>query len=491
MGDKVSSAHTRHVDVLIIGAGISGVGAAYHLQSHCPDKSYTIVEARSAVGGTWDLFRYPGIRSDSDMYTFGFKFKPWLSPKAISPGEDIREYIREAAAENGIDDHICFGQRLIAANWCSETARWTSRVRELASGQEHEITSHFIFSCGGYYNYDEGYTPDFPGVESFRGRVVHPQKWPEDLDYSGKRVIVIGSGATAVTLVPTMARTAASVTMLQRSPTYIASRPEQDAVGRFLRRFLPGGIAYSITRWKNILLHMYIYRLSRNRPEAVKKYIINEIKEYLGPDYDVRKHFTPSYKPWDQRVCLVPDGDLFRAIKQGTVTMVTDHIDSFTETGIALKSGEQLSADIIVTATGLNAEIFSGMQLSVDGSVVDPATTYSYKGMMLSGLPNFAFSMGYPNASWTLKSDLVGEYVCRLLNYMDRHKYRACVPMVPPEGIEQDPVMALTSGYVLRARDKMPRQGVARPWKLYHNYILDKISLSLGPVADSSMKFSQ
>lgn len=480
----------EYVDVLIVGAGISGVGSAYHLQRHCPDKTYAIIEAREAVGGTWDLFRYPGIRSDSDMYTFGFKFKPWVSPKAISPGEDIRRYVAEAATENGIDRHIRFRHRVIAANWCSDTARWTATVKDLASGEVREISSRFFLSCGGYYNYEHGYTPEFAGMDAFKGTIIHPQHWPQDLDYTGKRIIVIGSGATAVTLVPKLAETAAEVIMLQRSPTYIASRPENDAFGNTLRKYLPDRVAYWLTRWKNILGNMYIYFLCRRRPELVKRHLINEIKKFLGPDFDVEKHFTPSYKPWDQRVCLVPHGDLFHAIRRGAVTMVTDHIDRFTETGIALTSGEQLSADIIVTATGLNAEIFSGMQLSVDGAEVNPAKTFCYKGMMLSGLPNFAFSMGYSNASWTLKSDLVGEYFCRLLNYLDRHGLRMFVPTVPEEGLEEESMMALSSGYVLRARDKMPKQGVEKPWKLYQNYILDKLTLGWGPVTDDCMEFS-
>ena len=480
---------SKHVDVLIIGAGISGVGAAYHLQKHCPDKTYAIIEARAAVGGTWDLFRYPGIRSDSDMYTFGFKFKPWVSPKAISPGADIREYVNEAASENGIDQNIQFGQKVVAANWCSSTARWTSQVKDLATGVIEEVTSNFFFSCGGYYNYEQGYTPDFEGTESFAGQIVHPQHWPQDLDYAGKKVIVIGSGATAVTLVPTMAKTAAGVTMLQRSPTYIASRPEQDALANTLRRYLPAKLAYGISRWKSVLLGMYTYKLSKRKPELVKKHIIGGIKAFLGADYDVEKHFTPSYKPWDQRVCLVPDGDLFKAIKNGSAVMVTDHIDSFTPTGIKLKSGEELSADIIVTATGLKAEMFSGMQLSVDNSVVNPADSFCYKGMMLSGLPNFAFSMGYTNASWTLKSDLVGEYVCRLINHMDKHGSDYCTPLVPAKGIAEEPMMDFTSGYVLRALDQMPKQGTAKPWKLHQNYILDRLSLGMGSVVDDCIDF--
>lgn len=482
---------TAHVDVLVIGAGISGIGAAYYLQKHCPDKTYAIIEARAAVGGTWDLFRYPGIRSDSSMYTFGFKFKPWVSPKAISPGEDIRQYVNEAATENGIDKHIEFGHKVVAANWCSNSARWTSQVKDLATGEIQEVTSNFFFSCGGYYNYEQGYAPEFKGRGSFSGQVVHPQHWPQDLDYAGKNVIVIGSGATAVTLVPTLAKTAAKVTMLQRSPTYIVSNPEQDTFANTLRRYLPAKLAYSISRWKGILLGMYTYRLAKRKPEDVKKFIVNGIKEHLGDDYDVDKHFTPRYNPWDQRLCLVPDGDLFRAIKNGSATVVTDNIESFTPAGIKLQSGEELSADIIITATGLNAEMFSGLQLSVDNSVINPADTFCYKGMMLSGLPNFAFSIGYTNASWTLKSDLVGEYVCRLLNHMESKGCDYCTPVVPAEGLEEEPMMDFTSGYVLRAREQMPKQGKAKPWKLYQNYILDRLSLGRGSVVDDCMHFGR
>ncbi len=482
---------TTRVDVLIVGAGISGIGAAYHLQQHCPDQSYAIIEARSAVGGTWDLFRYPGIRSDSDMFTFGFKFKPWVAPKSISPGEDIRRYVNEAATENGIDKHIRFGRKVVAANWDSTSATWTARVRDLATDELEEVTSKFFFSCGGYYNYEEGYNPEFKGRESFTGRVVHPQHWPADLDYAGKNIIVIGSGATAVTLVPTLARTAARVTMLQRSPTYIVSRPEQDALANKLRRYLPARLAYALSRWKNILLGMYFYQAARRHPERARAFITDGVKAALGPGYDVEKHFTPRYQPWDQRVCLIPDGDLFRAIRDGSVVMVTDHIDTFTPGGIRLRSGRELNADIIVTATGLKAEIFSGMQLSVDDTVITPADCFTYKGMMLSGLPNFAFSMGYSNASWTLKSDLVAEYVCRLINHMKRKGYDYCVPQVPEEGLEEESIMALNSGYVLRARDQMPKQGTVRPWKLYQNYILDRFTLACGPVADDCLHFGR
>ena len=480
---------TNHFDVVIVGAGISGIGAAYHLQTNSPNKSYAIFEARDAIGGTWDLFRYPGIRSDSDMFTFGFKFKPWTSPKAISPGEDIRNYLNDAATENGIDKHINFAHKVIAADWSSKTSLWTLQVETKASGETLSISCNFFFSCGGYYNYDEGYTPDFARADTFKGSIIHPQHWPEDLDYSDKNIIVIGSGATAVTLVPTLAKTAANVTMLQRSPTYIASRPEQDKMANMFRRYLPSKVAYSLSRWKSVLVGMYLYSVSKRKPEQAKKFIINSIKNYLGPDYDVDKHFTPSYDPWDQRVCLVPNGDLFKAIKHGKATMVTDHVECFTNQGIKLQSGGELSADIIITATGLKAEILSGMSLSIDGKKIDVSETYCYKGMMLSGIPNFAFSMGYTNASWTLKSDLIGEYVCRLLNHMDKKQWTSCLPTVPAKGIDAEPIMDFTSGYVLRALDQLPKQGANKPWKLYQNYILDRLSLGMGAVTDDSMTF--
>ncbi|MFT6115944.1 MAG: monooxygenase [Candidatus Pseudothioglobus sp.] len=490
VGNREKYMQSTHVDVLIIGAGISGIGAAYHLQKHCPDKTYAIIEAREAVGGTWDLFRYPGIRSDSDMYTFGFNFKPWNSAKAISPGNEIREYVTEAASENGIDKHIEFGHKVIEANWCSNASRWQSTVKDVKTGEVQVVTSRFFFSCGGYYNYEQGYTPDFPNQEAFTGPVIHPQHWPKDLDYAGKKIIVIGSGATAVTLVPTLAETAASVTMLQRSPTYIASRPAEDALANKMRARLPQKLAYGISRWKNILMGMFIFRYARKNPGKFKHFLVAEIDKLLGPDFDVKKHFSPSYKPWDQRICLVPDADLFTAIKKGTAAVVTDHIKTFTPTGIELESGEHLAADIIVTATGLNAEIFSGMQLSVDDVLVKPSDTFVYKGMMLSGMPNFAFTIGYTNASWTLKSDLVGEYVCRLLNHMDSTDTDYCMPVLPAQGLVEEPMMDFTSGYVLRSKDKMPRQGNAKPWKLYQNYVLDKITLGMGSVVDDSMTFN-
>lgn len=484
------SIKTIEVDVLIIGAGISGVGAAYHLQKHCSNKSYAIIEARSSVGGTWDLFRYPGIRSDSDMFTFGFHFKPWRSPKAISPGTDIKDYISEAVTENGIDKHILFEHKVVSANWDSTHAKWHTDILNLQTGEHCRYISHFFFSCAGYYNYDKGYTPDFKGVDNFKGEVIHPQHWPQDLDYAGKKVVVIGSGATAITLVPAMAKTAGHITMLQRSPSYVASIPEQDVFANVMRRYLPTKLAYRLTRWKKILLSMFMFNLARQRPEWVKKAIRDGIIDVLGDDYPVDKHFKPRYQPWDQRVCVVPDGDLFNAIKNGSASVVTDHIDSFTATGVKLQSGEELVADIIVTATGLQLEVMGSYQLSVDNKPFHTGDSYCYKGMMLSGLPNFAFSMGYTNASWTLKSDLVGQYVCRLINHMDKHQYQCCLPVLPNEDIEAKPLINFTSGYIVRALSKMPKQGRDKPWKVNQNYILDWLSLHYSSVVDEYIVFS-
>ena len=476
--------------MLIIGAGISGIGAAYHLQKHCPNKSYAIIEARSEIGGTWDLFRYPGIRSDSDMFTFGFNFKHWRSPKAISPGEDIKAYICEAAAENGIKKHILFEHKVISTNWDSSSAKWYTVVQNIQTGEHCQYVSRFFFSGAGYYNYDEGYTPKFKGVDSFVGEIVHPQFWPQNLDYVGKNVIVIGSGATAITLVPAMAMTAGHVTMLQRSPTYIASIPEQDEFANVIRRYLPAKLAYSLSRWRKILLGMFMYNMSRRRPESVKKVIREGIINALGKDYPVDKHFKPNYQPWDQRACLVPNGDLFNAIKNGSASVVTDHIDTFTPTGVKLRSGKKLTGDIIITATGLNLDILGSYKLSVDDKPFNPADSYCYKGMMLSGLPNFAFSMGYTNASWTLKSDLVGQYFCRLINHMDKHQYHYCQPILPTGGMEAEPFINFTSGYITRASHRMPKQGRDKPWKLNQNYILDRMSLNHSSVVDDSIVFS-
>jgi cation diffusion facilitator CzcD-associated flavoprotein CzcO len=484
---------SEHFDVLIVGAGLSGIGAGFHLQQRCPGKSYVILEGRDCIGGTWDLFRYPGVRSDSDMFTLGYSFKPWTEPKAIADGPRILNYVRETAADNGIDKKIRFHHRVRRASWSSQDARWTVEAERAVGEGAPEIvrfTCNFLFMCSGYYRYEQGYTPEFPGTGDFAGRIVHPQKWPEDLDYAGKRVVVIGSGATAVTLVPEMARQAAHVTMLQRSPTYVVSRPAQDPLANRLRARLPAKLAYHIIRWRNVLWGMYFFQLSRRKPARVKQLILGGVKVALGPDYDIATHFTPRYNPWDQRLCLVPDGDLFDAIREKRASVVTSQIDSFTKGGIRLKDGSELEADIIVTATGLVLQVLGGMEVSVDGRVVDFARTLNYKGMMYSDVPNLASSFGYTNASWTLKCDLTCEYVCRLINYMDRRGYRQCMPHnVDPE-ITELPSLEFSSGYVQRSVAKLPKQGSKRPWRLYQNYALDIVSLRFGNVDDGVMRYS-
>jgi monooxygenase len=433
----------EHVDVLIVGAGLSGVGAGYHLQAKCPDKSYAILEAREAIGGTWDLFRYPGIRSDSDMYTLGYAFKPWAGAKAIADGSDILTYVRQTASDNGIDRKIRFNHRVVRAEWSTEDARWTV---EAERGEEIvRLTCSFLFMCSGYYRYDEGYTPEFEGVERFGGRVVHPQHWTEDVDYADKRVVVIGSGATAVTLVPALAERAAHVTMLQRSPSYIVSLPAEDPIAKVARRVLPARLAYAIVRWKNVLLTMSSFVLSRRRPRLMKAILRKALERELPPGYDIDTHFKPRYDPWDQRLCLVPNGDLFRAIRHGRATVVTDHIETFTENGLRLASGAELGADLIVTATGLNLLALGGLQLTVDGHDVELPDTMSYKGMMLSGVPNMAIALGYTNASWTLKCDLTCDYVCRLLAYMDEHGHRQCMPQNRDPSVEAQPFIDFSS----------------------------------------------
>jgi cation diffusion facilitator CzcD-associated flavoprotein CzcO len=482
-------AAVEHFDVLIVGAGLSGVGAAWHLQTEAPGRSYAILEGREAIGGTWDLFRYPGIRSDSDMYTLGYSFKPWTEAKAIADGPSILKYVRDTARENGIDRHIRYGHQVKAAAWSSQDAAWT--VEALRSdGQTVRLTANFIFLCGGYYSYEGGYTPDFPGAERFKGQIVHPQKWPEALDYAGKRVVVIGSGATAVTLVPEMAKTAAHVTMLQRSPTYVVSRPAEDAFANKLRERLPAKLAYSLIRWRNVLFGMFFFRMARRKPEQVKQNIIAMVRQQLGPDYDVATHFTPSYNPWDQRLCLVPDADLFEAIKRGSASVVTDHIETFTETGVKLKSGAELAADVIVTATGLNLQVMNGLAITVDGRAIDPGQTLSYKGMMYEDVPNLASAFGYTNASWTLKCDLTCEYVCRLLNHMKRTGLRQVTPRNDDPTIERQPWLDFSSGYVRRAMDRFPKQGSKAPWKLHQNYALDLMSLRYAKLEDGKLEFS-
>ncbi len=485
----------EHVDVLIVGAGLSGIGAAHHLQSNCPGKTFALLESRDCVGGTWDLFRYPGIRSDSDMYTLGYSFRPWTEAKAIADGPSILSYIRETSAEGGIDSHIRFNHRVQRADFSTADARWTvqaTRTDPDTGAQETVLIScGFLLVCTGYYDYQQGYTPNFPSIDRFTGRVVHPQQWPDDLDYAGKSVVVIGSGATAVTLVPAMAKSAGHVTMLQRSPTYIVSRPGEDAIANFLRRTLSARVAYPIVRWKNVLLTMLSVQLSKRRPRAMKAIVRRGVERRLPADFDVDTHFKPSYGPWTQRLCMVPDGDLFRALSDGSASIETDHIDTFTETGIRLASGKQLDADVIVTATGLNLLAFGGMDLAIDGREMDISQTTSYKGMMLSGVPNMALTSGYTNASWTLKADLVCEYVCRLLNHMDAHGYQQCMPQAREPQPDDEPFIDLESGYVMRAIDRFPKQGARAPWRLHQNYMLDILNLKRGQLEDGAMEFSR
>jgi monooxygenase len=479
-----------HFDVLIVGAGISGISAAYHLQTRCPNKSYAILEGREALGGTWDLFRYPGIRSDSDMYTLGYSFRPWTNAKSIGDGPSILAYVRETAEAYGIDRKIRYRHRVERARWSSDEARWTVEARETSSGEAVRLTCRFLFMCAGYYDYESGYTPDFPGRERFRGRIVHPQKWTPDVDYEGKRVVVIGSGATAVTLVPELAKKAAHVTMLQRSPTYVLSLPERDAMANWLREHVSPTLAYSIARWKNVLVSMAFYQLCRRYPDRAKRILIGGVRKLARGSVDVAAHFTPTYEPWDQRLCFVPDGDLFAALRDGRASVVTDRIASFTETGLKLESGKELEADLVVTATGLNMKVLGGLEMEVDGERVDLAKTMAYKGMMCSDVPNLALAIGYTNASWTLKCDLTSEYVCRLLNYMDLHGYTRCCARRSDPALKEQPLIDFSSGYIQRSIDKFPKQGSFAPWRLYQNYALDRMALRHGRLDDGAMEFS-
>lgn len=483
----------EHFDVLVVGAGLSGIGAGYHLQTRHPGKRYAILEGREEIGGTWSLFKYPGIRSDSDMYTFGYAFRPWVGAKAISDGDSILAYLRETAQEYGIDQKIRFGQRVRAAAWSSAEACWQVEV-ERGNGDTTETLQYrckFLYICSGYYDYDKGYSPDFPGQESFQGPIVHPQHWPSDLSYAGKRVVVIGSGATAVTLVPAMAGEAAHVTLLQRSPTYIATLPAKDVFAQWLRKLLPLRVAYAITRTKVILLTIFFFQLSRRFPELVKKMIRADQKKRLPAGYAIDTHFKPSYNPWDQRVCVVPDGDLFNVIKAGQASITTDHIEAFTAEGIRLKSGDTLPADIIVTATGLKLKPFGGIRFSVDGAAVDIGKTYAYNGVMLGNIPNMAFCVGYTNASWTLRADLSSLFVCRLLSYMDKHGYHQARPKADETAMQPLPLLSFNSGYVLRAVDQFPKQGGAVPWKLRQNYLVDLLNLRFRSLDDGTLEFGK
>ncbi|UYY78281.1 flavin-containing monooxygenase [Sphingomonas sp. R1] len=476
----------EHFDVLVVGAGLSGIGAGYHLQTNCPGRTYAILEGRDRMGGTWDLFRYPGIRSDSDMHTLGFSFRPWTDAKAIADGGAILRYLEDTAREFGIDRHIRYRHRVTAAAWSSDEALWTVSVE--TDGRTRQFSCSFLFLCAGYYDYARGHLPDFAGREAFEGRIVHPQFWTPDIDYAGKRVIVIGSGATAVTLVPELAKQAAHVTMLQRSPTYIVARPSQDGIANWLRRYLPAKRAYSITRWKNVLLGQYFYRFARKHPAETKERLVEMVRCELGPDYDVGTHFTPSYNPWDQRLCLVPDADLFSAIRGGRAEVVTDHIDRFTPQGLRLQSGRELAADLVVAATGLEVQLMGGVPVTVDGHAVDWSDRLTYKGMMFSGVPNFAMAFGYTNASWTLKADLTARYVTRLLNAMARRGMRQVTPQ-PSTGVEAQPFLDFTSGYVQRALAKLPRQGNRKPWRVHQSYARDLMALKFGGI-DDEMVFS-
>jgi len=479
----------EHFDVVIIGAGLSGIGAAYRLQTRCPRKKYVIFEARADIGGTWDLFRYPGVRSDSDMFTLGYPFRPWKSSRALADGPTILNYVRGTAREYGIDQKIRFQHRVQSASFSSQNARWLLKVKNAATGDTVECTCNFLYGCTGYYRYDAGYQPSFPGAERFRGQFIHPQQWPEDLDYSGKKVVVIGSGATAVTLVPAMADKAAHVTMLQRSPSYILSLPANDHLADRLQRMLPAGAAHRIVRWKNILVSMGIYQFSRRAPSKARTMLRQGAAKDLPQGYEVDKHFNPRYQPWDQRLCLVPDSDLFKSISSGKASVITDQIDTITESGVKLKSGQHLEADIIVSATGLRMLALGAVNLAIDGAPVDIGKAFIYKGTMLSNVPNFAFCLGYTNASWTLRADLASTFVCRVLNYMDRHGYRTCAPVWDTASLEAKPLLSLTSGYVLRAAENLPKQAGAEPWLLRQNYILDMLTMKLGRLRDGILKF--
>ena len=480
----------NHFNVIVVGAGISGIGAGYYLQKKCPNKSFVILEGRDNIGGTWDLFRYPGIRSDSDMNTMGFRFKPWMGVKSIADGPSILSYLHETVKENDLNKKIQFNQWIKEASWSSRDSQWTVQVENKKTQELQDFTCDFLFLCGGYYNYEEGYTPHFAGRENFLGQIIHPQKWPKNLDYKNKKVVVIGSGATAVTIIPTMAEKAAHVTMLQRSPTYFLSAPDEDPVGNFLRKFISSKLTYKLVRWKNIRFQWWFFQKCRKFPKKVKEFLIKQVREELGPNYDIETHFTPKYNPWEQRMCLVPNGDFFNAINAGKASVITDHIDRFTKKGIKLKSGGEVEADLIVTATGLNLEVCNGIKLEVDNNEVDISKTMTYKGMMFSDVPNLVATFGYTNASWTLRADLTSEYVCRLLNFMDKKGYANCCPRtaehVEPDGDWLD----FTSGYVKRSMHKFPKQGSRDPWRNTQNFPKDVLAIRWGNIDNKELKFT-
>ena len=483
--------YKNHFDVVIIGAGISGISAAYHLQTECPNRTYAILEGRDNIGGTWDLFKYPGIRSDSDMYTLGFSFRPWTDPKAIADGPSIMKYLNEAVADYELEPHIHFGTKVVSANWSSEQSCW--QIETQVNGVKKTYTANFIFGCTGYYNYESGYTPDFKGMDAFKGQIIHPQQWPEDLDYSNKKMVVIGSGATAMTLVPAMSELAAKVTMLQRSPTYVVSRSDQDAVANFLRKILPEKWAYALTRWKNVEMQRFFFNRTRTKPQKVKAKLLEMVRQELGDDYDIEKHFTPTYNPWDQRLCLVPNADLFKAIKSKKAEVVTEHIDTFVPEGVRLKSGETIEADIIVTATGLNLEVLGGASFSVDGKPLNFAETFSYKGMMYSDVPNLIQTFGYINASWTLRADLTSEYAVRVLNHLTDSNTTQVTPRVTPADADMPArpwIVDFPAGYMERSMHLFPKQGDRHPWLNTQNFALDRKTIRNAPLTDGSLIFS-
>jgi monooxygenase len=481
----------ERVDVVIVGGGLSGIAAAAHLQRECPKKTYAILESRDCLGGTWDLFRYPGVRSDSDMFTLGFSFKPWTGKKALADGETILDYLQDAARELGIDRRIRYRHRVERASWSTQAGGWTVEVSSAAQGSAAIFCCSFLFVCGGYYRYEEGYTPAFPGRENFPGPIVHPQHWPRDLIYARKRVIVIGSGATAVTLVPALAESATHVTMLQRSHSYVIAMPYEDRLTAFFRRHASAGMAFRLIRWRNILFGIYFYGKCRSRPQLIKAWIKAQAQKALGEGFDVNRHFSPRYAPWDQRMCLAPDGDLFKALKSGKAQVVTDEIEGFTREGIKLRSGAELQADVIVTATGLQVLALGGIRFEVDGRPVELARTMTYKGCMFSGVPNLASVVGYTNASWTLKCELVCRYVCRLLNYMDKKGFASSEPCNEDASVKEEPWLSLTSGYVERAADRLPKQGSKSPWRLRQNYVLDTLAIRTGVLDDGVMRFAR
>jgi len=482
----MSSSGSSEVDVVVVGAGLSGVAAGHYLRSLCPDRSFVMLEGREAIGGTWDLFRYPGVRSDSDMFTLGYTFRPWTSDAAIAEGGAIRDYIRATAREEGLLDRIRLRHRVLAADWDGGQARWTLQVD--ADGVPQTMRCRFLFFCSGYYDYQAGHAPELAGRDDFTGRIAHPQHWPADLDYAGRRVVVIGSGATAITLVPALAQQAAHVTMLQRSPSYILALPARDGLGRGLQRLLPRKLAYRLIRWKNILLATALFQFARRRPEALGRWLVQQAHRRSGVALE---HLQPRYAPWDQRLCIAPDADVFAALRSGRASIVTGQVERFTPTGLRLASGEELAADIVVTATGLNLQLFGGARICVDGQPVQPAHALSYKGMMLAGLPNFAMAMGYTNASWTLKAELIARQVCRVLNHLREHRLDVCMPVLEGDPGATRPALDLQSGYIQRAAGALPLQGSRKPWRIHQNYLRDLLSLKFAPLRDGALRFGR